>query len=249
MLTGTITVPPGWIIIIVRQIFLQRTLPCVLLSAAIVEMMSPHDVITTNLTYTRDISRIFIKRCVACHASGSSIPLTSYAEVRPWAVGIKEQVLSRSMPPWGAVKGFGNFSPDHALTQEEILIIATWVIGGAPEGNPALLPSRSSQMSGQPAAGMRDAVVITTPATLHHPLAVAGIRPLSERTVNSARILAYLPNGDIEPLIWLYQFDPKWNRAFHFREPLELPAGSRITSTTPVRVALETDASSMHARR
>ena len=220
-----------------------------LLSAAIVEMMSPHDVITTNLTYTRDISRIFMRRCVSCHAGGSSIPLTSYAEVRPWAVGIKEQVLSRSMPPWGAVKGFGNFSPDHALTQEEILIIATWAIGGAPEGNPALLPSRTSQMSGQPAAGMRDGLVITTPATLHHPLAVAGIRPLSERTVDSARILAYLPNGDIEPLIWLYQFDPKWNRAFHFREPLDLPAGSRITSTTPVRVALETDASSVHPRR
>jgi hypothetical protein len=233
----------------VSQIFLQRALPCVLLSAAIVEMMSPHDVITTNLTYTRDISRIFIRRCVACHAGGSSIPLTSYAEVRPWAVGIKEQVLSRSMPPWGAVKGFGNFSPDHALTQEEILIIATWVIGGAPEGNPALLPSRGSQISGQPAAGMRDALVITTPATLDHPVAVAGIRPLSERAVDSARIVAYLPNGDIEPLMWLYQFHPKWNRAFHFREPVELPAGSRITSTTPVRIALETDASSMHARR
>jgi hypothetical protein len=233
----------------VSQIFLQRTLPYLLLSAAMVQMMSPHDVITTNLTYTRDISRIFIGRCVACHAGGSSIPLTSYAEVRPWAVGIKEQVLSRSMPPWGAVKGFGNFSPDHGLTQEEILIIATWVIGGAPEGNPALLPSHASQMSGQRAAGMRDALVITTPATLRNAVAVAGIRPLSERPVDSARIVVYLPNGDIQPLIWLYQFDPKWNPSFHFREPVELPAGSRIQSTTPVRVALETDASGMHARR
>lgn len=230
-------------------IFLQRTLPCLLLSVAIVKIMSPHDVITTNLTYTRDISRIFIRRCVACHEGGSSIPLTSYAEVRPWAVGIKEQVLSRSMPPWGAVKGFGNFSPDHALTQEEILIIATWVIGGAPEGNPALLPSHASQMSGQPAAGMRDALVITTPATLRNAVALAGIRPLSERPVDSARIVAYLPNGDMEPLIWLYQFDPRWNRTFHFRGPVELPAGSRIQSTTPVRVALETDAPIMHARR
>jgi hypothetical protein len=154
----------------VSLIFLQRTLPCLFLSVAIVEMMSPHDVITTNLTYTRDISRIFIRRCVVCHAGGSSIRLTSYAEVRPWAVGIKEQVLSRSMPPWGAVKEFGNFSPDHALTQEEILIIATWVIGGAPEGNPALLPSHASQMSGQPAAAMRDELVITTPTTLRNAL-------------------------------------------------------------------------------
>jgi hypothetical protein len=104
-------------------------------------------------------------------------------------------------------------------------------------------------MSGQPAAGMRDALVITTPATLRNAVALAGIRPLSERPVDSARIVAYLPNGDMEPLIWLYQFDPRWNRTFHFRGPVELPAGSRIQSTTPVRVALETDAPTMHARR
>ena len=229
--------------------FLQRALPCLLLSVAIVEVMRPHDIITTNLTYTRDISRILAKRCVACHASGSFLPLTSYAEVRPWAVDIKEQVLSRSMPPWGAVKGFGTFSPDHALTQEELLIVAAWLIGGAPEGKPALLPTPSSKTAGQPAAPMRDLVVITTPATLRDAVAVAGIRPLPEHPVNSARIVACLPNGAIEPLIWLYKFDPKWNRAFHFREPLELPAGTRIQSSIPVRVLLEAGASSMHARR
>ena len=232
-----------------NRIFLQRSLPCLLVSVAVVEVMSPHDIITTNLTYARDISRIFQTRCLACHAGGSAIPLTSYAQVRPWAVGIKEQVLSRSMPPWGAVKGFGNFSPDHALTQEEILIIAAWAIGGAPEGNPALLPSHSSEMAAPPPLTMRDALVITTPATLRDPVAVAGIRPLPEHTVDSARIVAYLPNGDIEPLIWLYQFDPKWNRTFHFREPLELPAGARIQSTTTLRVCLETDDSSAPARR
>lgn len=214
-----------------------------------VRVMSPHDIITTNLTYTRDISRIFSRRCIACHAGGSSIPLTSYAEVRPWAVGIKEQVLSRSMPPWGAVKGFGNFSPDYALTQEEILLIAAWAVGGAPEGNPALLPSNSSEMMAQPALGTHDTLVITTPVTLHEAVAVAALHPSPEHPIDSARVVAYLPNGDIEPLIWLYQFDPKWNRTFHFREPLELPAGTRIESTSPLRVALETNGSSPHARR
>src|SRR5437762_13592207 len=93
-----------------------------------------HDIITTKLTYTRDIAPIFSKHCVSCHASGSSIPLTSYEEVRPWAVAIKEQVLSRSMPPWGAVKGFGDLAPDDSLSQEEITIIAAWVVGSAPPG-------------------------------------------------------------------------------------------------------------------
>jgi hypothetical protein len=216
---------------------------------AMVGVISPHDIITTNLTYTRDISRIFSRRCLACHAGSSSIPLMSYAEVRPWAVGIKEQVLSRSMPPWGAVKGFGNFSPDHALTQEEILLIAAWVIGGAPEGNPALLPSDSSEMVDEPALGSSDALVITTPVVLREPVSLAALHPLPEHPIDSARVVAYLPNGDIEPLIWLYQFDPKWNRTFHFREPVELPAGTRIQSTRPLRVALETNSSSTHARR
>ncbi|HEY7306958.1 MAG TPA: cytochrome c, partial [Bryobacteraceae bacterium] len=104
-----------------------------------------HDIITTNLTYTRDISRILARRCVACHGEAASIPLTRYEEVRPWAVAIKEQVLSRAMPPWGAVKGFGDLEPDHALSQEEIMIIAAWVIGGAPQGDPALAPKTGPQ--------------------------------------------------------------------------------------------------------
>ena len=53
---------------------------------------------------------------------------------------IKEEVLERRMPPWGAVKGFGQFQDDQGLTQEQIGLIADWVEGGAPEGDPALPP-------------------------------------------------------------------------------------------------------------
>jgi hypothetical protein len=218
--------------------------------AALVSVAGAHDIITTNLTYTRDISRIFAKRCVGCHGAGSSIPLTNYAEVRPWAVAIKEQVLSRSMPPWGAVKGFGEFSPDNALTQEEIMIIAAWVVGGAPEGSSALLSGQSSAITDRPPhAAMRDALVITTSATLQQALSVIGIRPLQNTAVDSARIIALLPDGGIAPLIWLYNFDPKWKQSFHFREPIKLPAGTRIESSATLRFALEVDASSTHARR
>src|SRR3954466_14729205 len=108
---------------------------CVLL----VYSSGAHDLITTKLTYSRNISRILAERCLACHGSQASIPLASYQQVRPWAVDIKEQVLRRRMPPWGAVKGFGNLAPDNGLTEEEVLILAAWVIGGAPEGNPATL--------------------------------------------------------------------------------------------------------------
>jgi mono/diheme cytochrome c family protein len=43
-----------------------------------------HDIITTNLTFSRDVSRIFASHCLSCHGSGTDIPLTTYQEARPW---------------------------------------------------------------------------------------------------------------------------------------------------------------------
>ena len=61
-----------------------------------------HEAIATELTWTRNVSRIFYSRCASCHRSDGSapMPLTTYAEVRPWAKAIKHEVLARRMPPW-----------------------------------------------------------------------------------------------------------------------------------------------------
>lgn len=209
------------------------------LPALAVITLQSHDIITTNLTYTRDVSRILARRCLACHAETTSIPLTTYEEVRPWAVDIKEQVLSRSMPPWGAVKGFGDLAPDRALTQEEIVILSAWVVGGAPKGDLALLPASQPV---QPAAtgGLEDVLSVSTRATLHKPLTIAGVRPLAATLVDNARITAIFPDGRIEPLVWLYQFHPKTKLTFHFRKPLYLPRGAVVQSSAPLQFALET---------
>jgi len=199
-----------------------------------------HDIITTNLTYSRDISRILARRCLACHDSGATISLTRYEEVRPWAVAIKEQVLSRTMPPWGAVKGFGDLEPDHALSQEEIMIIAAWVIGGAPQGDPTLAPKTAdSKAAGHPEPKLRDLQTVATRTKLDEPLSLAGIRPLPSAPVNSSRITARLPDGRIQPLVWLYQFSDRSNKVFCFRAPLALPAGTVVESSEPLRFALE----------
>jgi hypothetical protein len=197
-----------------------------------------HDVITTKLTYSRDISRIFLKRCAACHAASASMPLTSYQEVRPWAVDIKEQVLSRQMPPWGAVKGFGNLLPDGALSQEEIMIIAAWVVGGAPEGDPKLLPKESSVSLPSKLPRMQDGPIVETQLRLSRSLPIIGIRPLSGAPIETARLTAQLPSGEIVPLVWLYRFDSKSQQVFTFRDSLLAPAGTVIESSTPLRFAL-----------
>ncbi len=199
-----------------------------------------HDVITTKLTYSRDISRILTNRCIACHGSQTSIPLISYQQVRPWAVDIKEQVLMRQMPPWGAVKGFGNLAPDNGLTEEELLIVAAWVNGGAPEGNPAALPPAVTAREPAKLPPLRDCMVVNQSCRLHASLLLAGIRPEPSTEVPTARIVATFPDGRKEPLVWLFHFDPKWKQVFRFREPLSLPAGSVIESDMPLQFALET---------
>jgi hypothetical protein len=210
--------------------------------------LAAHDIITTKLTFSRDIYRVFASRCLTCHGTGSSIPLTTYEEVRPWAVSIKEQVLSRSMPPWGAVKGFGDLSPDHGLSQEEIMIIAAWVIGGAPQGNPALLPKQAASSKRSATIPVKDGVVMETRGELKEPLQAAGVRPLADQVVESTRIVAKLPDGRIEPLVWLYRFDPKLGRTFTFRRPLELPSGTVIESSAPLRFAVEVASGAMAMR-
>jgi hypothetical protein len=62
-------------------------------------------------------------------------------------VAIKDEVLTRRMPPWNAVKGFGRFKNDLGLTQEELSLIADWVEGGAPEGDPMLMPVRPAAVA------------------------------------------------------------------------------------------------------
>ncbi len=202
-------------------------------------LLSAHDIITTKLTYTRDVSRILNQRCVECHQSGSPVPLTNYEQVRPWAVAIKEQVLARAMPPWGAVKGFGDLAPDRGLSQEEMLIVAAWVIGGAPQGDPALAPKPAVGMISGAMPTLRDEVTVPTKIRLSKPLDVSAIRPMPSETIASARIIARLPDGRTLPLLWLYQYNPAWKTAFRLRQPAHLPAGTEIESDTTLSFALE----------
>src|SRR5271169_6449101 len=87
--------------------FLQR-LVLAIIFFCICPVAQGHDIITTRITWNREISRIVYARCSTCHSQGgTSFPLMNYQEARPWAAVIEKEVLGRQMPPWGAVKGYG----------------------------------------------------------------------------------------------------------------------------------------------
>ena len=92
-----------------------------------------HESVKTSITFDREISRILTSRCIQCHSDGNlAFPLTSYEETRPWARAIEEEVLSREMPPWRAVAGYGKFANDGGLTIRELQTIVSWVEGNGP---------------------------------------------------------------------------------------------------------------------
>ena len=95
-----------------------------------------------EVTFTKDVAPIIFDNCVSCHRPGQTapMPLRTYAEVRPWARGIKDAVVSGEMPPWFADARHGFFKNEMRLMQDEIDTIARWVDAGAPQGAPGDLP-------------------------------------------------------------------------------------------------------------
>jgi hypothetical protein len=202
------------------------------LLAVIVGVVSlgAHDVFSTKITWSREISRIVDKRCASCHREGgSSFALTSFEQARPWAKAIKEEVLERRMPPFGAIKGFGDLADDQSLTQEEIHLIADWVEGGSPEGEPALLekdPHFEPWAVRAPKTGPE--LVVHGSFTLKHPMTVAALRPKNLKQGASIKVIAGGPEGSVEPLLWVYNYKPEFDRTYYLRTPLALPVGARI---------------------
>jgi len=193
-----------------------------------------HDVITTKLTWSAEISRIVFRRCVSCHKPGGNTPMSllTYEEARPWAKAIRDEVLARRMPPWGAIKGFGDFRHDGSLTQDEMTRIAEWVEGGAPEGDRKYLPPVVPQIDSDPApAGTR-----IRASSLAKETVILAIHPLAD--VSNAKVLAQRPDGSVEHLIWLHNYKASWNRVFVLQSSLALPAGTKIITQSEAAIEL-----------
>ena len=169
-----------------------------------------HNPITTTVRYNREIAKILGEKCVQCHTSGGmSMPLTTYLESRPWAEAIKEEILTRRMPPWPAERGYGDFANDVALTARERDFLLSWIDGGAPEGDGA--PPVHMDHSGHWMLGQPDAIV------------TAG---------NGARIAPGTPPGFQRIVIETGFASDRWVRAIDYH-----PGDKRVTRAAFLTVA------------
>ena len=159
-------------------------------------------------------------------AGGTSFSLMTYQEAQPRAVAIKDAVLSRRMPPWGAVKGFGDFRNDQGLTQEQISLITDWVEGGRPK---ATIRTRCRRAE--------------VPRRFRRSKIREHRRHQRRCPLDRDRWRAYIPStsdGSFDAdsgctagwrrraIIWLYEFRDSARHPFLFRKPLEFPSQTVI---------------------
>ena len=96
-----------------------------------------------DVTYCKQVARLFQKRRQECHRPGEIAPfsLSTYDDARKREARIREAVLEQRMPPWHADPRHGEFSNDRHLTDDEVATVLAWIDRGAPKGDDADLPS------------------------------------------------------------------------------------------------------------
>ena len=101
-------------------------------------------------TFSKDVAPILYKNCATCHRPGEIAPMSllTYAEARPWAKSIRDEVADGTMPPWHADPKHGKFANDRSLTAADKDVLTRWANGGAPEGDPKDLPAAPKFVDG-----------------------------------------------------------------------------------------------------
>jgi hypothetical protein len=89
-------------------------------------------------TFAKDVAPILFARCAPCHRPGEvgPFPLLSYDDAKKRARQIAQAAENRLMPPWKAVRGYGDFLHERRLPETEITTLKRWAKDGAPRGDP-----------------------------------------------------------------------------------------------------------------
>ena len=112
-------------------------------------------------------------------------------------------------------------------------VISSWADGWAPEGDSKDLPPELKAAPDSPSGRRQGEIAVNGEFQLTRPFTLDGLVPVKVPEKASFQITAELPDGSIEPLLWVEDYQPKFAHAFLLRTPLELPKGSIIHGVPP----------------
>jgi hypothetical protein len=198
-----------------------------------------HDPVA-SASWNRDVEPIVRARCFACHRpDGPAHPtLASAEDFRTHRAAVKDAVITRRMPPWSAVRGFGAFERDPSLSPLQISLIASWIEAGAPPtvespGRPVADPSRHGQaiasqleLDGSANRGVElETVRVGCGTRTRVTSTIYALRPdISSATSLEARI-----DGETPGILGLFKGPTSQRLTYWLRTPLTLKAKDMLT--------------------
>jgi hypothetical protein len=79
-----------------------------------------------------------------------------------------------------------------------------------------------------PVTPTEPSITVQGKARLERSLLLDGVLPEKVPQGGSMRVTAVLPNGRVEPLVWLHGYDDRYRHPFLLRRPILLPEGTTI---------------------
>lgn len=164
----------------------------------------------SDRTYATHIAPLLQKHCVPCHSPGNIAPwsMTNHSVVHDYAPLMKDELLSRRMPPWHADRQPQHYANDEMLSGDDLAMLVDWINRGAPKGGdqdplaatvppppaewPLGTPDQVVKIDPQaiPASGIVDYryLVVLNPFNRDVWLKAAAVRPGNPRVVHHALI-------------------------------------------------------------
>ena len=63
---------------------------------------------------------------------------------------------------------------------------------------------------------------------MKHAVTALGIQPQRAPSAGELQVVARRPDGSVEPLIWVKNFNPGYKGTYYFRDPLRLAVGTQV---------------------
>jgi Copper type II ascorbate-dependent monooxygenase, C-terminal domain len=197
-------------------------------------------------TFYRDVLPVMQGRCQVCHRSGGIAPMAfeEYEETRRHAGAIAAAVKSRSMPPWFAEKGVGEFANDPSMSDGEIAMLATWARANAPAGDSADAPAgrkwtgRWTIAAPELEVKMTEPVKIPASGEIDYTYEIVPTHFAEGRWVQSSEILPGLPQNVHHAVVYVRPPDSPWLRHAPVGKPF---TAASLTTEADRRSAMWTD--------